>query len=265
MDTDTPFIARLLSNYWIVFFIFVLTGFILHLILVRWRKLGKIAWKYIDYIWLAFATLGLLSATAEVRRFTASSIIDQKRASARTDYRIVVMTIDQGADYIWCRELNGTLSPIPGIDKLPGSLERHKIYKPACDYFKSLQSKFPNDNISELKPVRFPNNLLRPNVIPQDFRPIFDDLDRAIETYNQSVSEYQKVNTLRERTSAEEILIVWGPILIAFALALRITKVTGEIKLEKMGAEEKKIPVLEETKTLETPSIEKGEPKLPVE
>ena len=69
----------------------------------------------------------------------------------------------------------------------------------------------------------------------------FDRFDQSIKGYNEAITDYENVIKSQERTVSEEILIVLGPILIAFALALRTVKVTGEVKLEKIDAEKKKV------------------------
>src|SRR5262249_35604179 len=52
-------------------FVFLLVAF--DLIFVRWLKLGKIAWKLVDYVWLGFAALGLIGSVAQVRTLAASA------------------------------------------------------------------------------------------------------------------------------------------------------------------------------------------------
>jgi hypothetical protein len=62
------------ANLTIVFAVFIAALILFYLVLVRWIGLGKIGWKYIDYIWLSFGALGLVSTAADVRMTSASTL-----------------------------------------------------------------------------------------------------------------------------------------------------------------------------------------------
>lgn len=46
------------------------------------------------------------------------------------------------------------------------------------------------------------------------------------------MNELEKLRRMAHNAVTEQLMVYLGPFLLAFALALRITKVTGEIKLE---------------------------------
>ena len=55
------------TNVWVVSSIFVAKLIFLHAVLVFWLKLGKCAWKIVDYIWLSLAALGIFGAAGQAR------------------------------------------------------------------------------------------------------------------------------------------------------------------------------------------------------
>jgi hypothetical protein len=61
---------------------------------------------------------------------------------------------------------------------------------------------------------------------------LFSDFDRTIDDFHGALHNWAMLNESSKRTSGEEMLLFLGPFLLAIALALRITKVTGEIRLE---------------------------------
>lgn len=70
----------------------VLFGFLLitlDLLLVRWLKLSKFAWKRIEYIWLGTVALGLISASAEVRNWLAAQQAQTAKLRAETQFSLL--------------------------------------------------------------------------------------------------------------------------------------------------------------------------------
>jgi hypothetical protein len=55
----------------------------------------------------------------------------------------------------------------------------------------------------------------------------------AIADYNSAIERRESLRSKSSRTDLEWLLAVVAPYLIAFALALRLTKVTAEIKAER--------------------------------
>jgi hypothetical protein len=71
--------------------------------------------------------------------------------------------------------------------------------------------------------------------LPQFAKPpsLISDMQSAITTHHDWVAARKAMLATTEKSIRENILSVISPILLALALALRITKVTGEILLER--------------------------------
>ena len=69
-----------------------------------------------------------------------------------------------------------------------------------------------------------------PNRVTKDS---VDSLHQSVDVYNLVVREHAGLLESQEKSEFERTLAMLSPLLLAVALALRITKVTGEIRLER--------------------------------
>jgi hypothetical protein len=227
MKQNLPFITYLSSNFWVLLGVFVFFLVVLDLILVRWLKLGKAAWKRVDYIWLAVAALGLLSTSSEARRLLATNLLENQKVFTAASYSHFRYLAEFGTGPVICRQFTQTQYSPENLD------EMQREYDLACEYYKSLVAALPTTVPEKFDRVEMPSNLKRlsftDKILVEDFR----RLDRAFGDYAQAQKELEELVASQSRSNLEMSAAILGPLLLAFALALRITKVTGEIKLEK--------------------------------
>lgn len=210
----------------------VFLGFLIafDIVLVRWLKLGKVAWKRVDYIWLGFGALGLLGAVAQVRMASASAQLDmyEKRAVIAFDSvkHLVELYASPGAI---CRTfVRSELSPPPE--------EFQRIqndYNVACAWVKQVNNALSKHAASPPRPIDWASLPPRPKVSEGALNDMFRGLDSQVAYFDQSIEAFESLRVKSKQTSAEEAFVYLSPFLLAIALAIRFTKVTGEVKLEK--------------------------------
>jgi len=225
MKQNLPFIPYITSNFWALLGLFIFFLIALDLILVRWLKLGKIAWKRVDYIWLAVAALGLLSASSEARRLLATNLLENQKAFTATNYDFLRQQVQFGTGPAICRQFVRTQYSPDDLE------EAQKEYDLACEFYKSLSASIPANVSEKFQPVEIPSNLKKPSVKDKILLEDFNRLDRLFGEYNQSRRDLEELIASQSRSNLEVAAAILGPLLLAFALALRITKVTGELKL----------------------------------
>ncbi|MEO6191461.1 MAG: hypothetical protein ABIS20_00500 [Thermoanaerobaculia bacterium] len=195
-----------------------------YILLVRVADLDKLGWKKIDYIWLGLTALSLLTASSEVRRLVAGN-----RITSETIYRDATYErLQYRADFLRggavCREfVRSELSP-PDFDEVQAQ------FREVCNYGKMLYASLPP------KPPKAPRELklpLRPRVSDQQLLGFYVTFDSSWNEYIQAEHWLKELMDAAEKTDAEVTFVFFSPILLALALALRITKVTGEIRLER--------------------------------
>jgi hypothetical protein len=196
-----------------------------HLMFVWPRNITKKSWKKVDYIWLGAASIGLISLASDVRVSVANSWVEIERSRAigileSIDY----LAKEPESSYFCMTFVRGDYSP-ENFDEVQNN------YRMACEWRKELSAYFGSIN-----------KLDTPIIIFDDLPPVvFDDptLNEAVVWLKDRLKEYEdqiKVLSMTEaaarKRSWESELGYYAPFLLCMALALRITKVTGEVRHE---------------------------------
>jgi hypothetical protein len=219
------------ANLYVVFGVFAFFLVLFDLTLVRWFKLSSSWWKIVDYIWLGFAALGLFSTAAQVRKLAATDQINmfQQRAAVGLSALRDVATILKARPGPVCRTFIRSQNSPPQEE-----MERaQQAYNQACEWFERLGSIIPREVPMPPKLISADSLPSRPDDSIGDLKAIIDSFYDQLEYYNQDVEQLLAVYNATRSTDFEDQLIYLGPFLLALALALRITKVTGEIRLAR--------------------------------
>jgi hypothetical protein len=215
-----------ITNTWIVLFIFcaALAGF--HLALVYWGHLDKLWWKRVDYIWLGLTALGLIGVTAQARQLVAGNLLPYTDDRVNFAYKVVQLEVhDYGTEdgRLVCRTfIRSAFSPPP--DEFQRTQDE---FNRACEWFKQVAAIIQSPS-GEIDTNSFP---LKPTVSESALIDAFSQFDRAINNVNSEIRGRALLRSSATRSGSEDFLTIFSPLLLALALALRITKVTGEIRL----------------------------------
>jgi hypothetical protein len=226
MEPFIPFTA----NLSVILAIFSAALVAFDIILVRVLKLGKTAWKRVDYIWLAFGALGLVGAVAQVRRFGAAQQLAMHETFAEEEFkRLRAMADEYSSDPgIICRTfVRSELSPPP-----EQFLRTQEEYDVACDWAKKAAIALGANVPSPLRQIEMTSVPTPPIVSDDQLNRQFKDYSSQVHSFNHRVSNWQTLVEQAGQSEWEVTLTILSPFLLSIALALRITKVTGEIKLE---------------------------------
>ena len=217
-----PFLPITASVPWVLG-VFVGCLFVFHIALVQVWKLQAVSWKRVDYVWLGITALGLLGAVSEVRRMVADNQIATQRSilvSAYDDLRREIHFMTSAAV---CRQFVRSEHSPQDFDAI------QREYDSVCQFAKQLQSRVPSDPPADLQGLALTE---RPRVTDDVLRNILDGLDRESESYIRARRAFNQTLAATQRNSLDVTLVFLWPLLLAVALALRITKVTGEIRLQ---------------------------------
>jgi hypothetical protein len=221
----------LVANATFLIVVFVVVCLIAHLILIAYRPLGKIGWKRVDYLWLPLTLLGVASTAGSNRQIIARqwlNLADIRFAYAQRDLERTVR-VDLPA--MACRTFIRTQYSPPG--KQLDSLQQQ--YDAACAWTRKAAEHLPKGDVATRSALSS-TDFATPEYLPSE---IVRALTFAIKYYNGRLVDIQRLQKATERSEVELTLSLLGPALIAVALAVRITKVTGELQLERrvsMGA-----------------------------
>lgn len=213
-----------------VFATFAVLLIFCHVILVKWLRLSKVAWKYVDYVWLSFAALGLVSAAGEVRKTGAATALGAFEGRASSNFQFAKSLVESYARKpgALCRTFTHSESS-PPLDQFNRTVKEYEL---ACEWITAAATNLSSMAASPLTRINQANLPPKPAVTDEDIGQIFLSLDSQFQWYNESIDDLEILRARAKRTPGELYLVFCSPFLLAFALALRITKVTGEIGIE---------------------------------
>lgn len=215
--------------------IFCLLTFVFHLAFVWVWPIGDLAWKRIDYVWLGAATLGLMGASGHADRYIsgelAANLEEPRTARAYRDIRFIIEKAAEPTSSICSERTRSEFSP-PYYDEIVREQQRQ------CSYFRVLADAIPDE-------VAAPFPTL--DVLGfTDYAGSTDHESWYIAQTRKSAKEYEAQRELyvqRKRSAEvsdfEASITLLGPVLLCFALALRITKVSGEVRNAKRKSSQK--------------------------
>mgnify|MGYP001445567715 CR=1 FL=1 len=204
------------SLHWVVA-IFIGFLVIFHVILVGLLPLNTRQWKLVEYVWVSLAFISSLGFVDEARRYRAELHLNEVRGQLETSRRDVTDWFDSYQIYA-CEEAGGDLD--------------REVLEAACGWFTDRQKdltllQMENRIAPDLRPTLLAGaDRLTPLLSPENVAIITDRLA----TYQAHRQRYLELVEASRRGTLQKILIMLAPILFSAALALKMTKVTGEYR-----------------------------------
>lgn len=188
--------------------------------------LTSIGWKRVDYIWLSMALLGLLGAVGAGREVVAKNVLNLEKFRLESTRRYAEGRADFGTSIAVCRQfVRSEFSPPV---ELFDALQRE--FDSQCAWFKKASKALMEKAREEPAPIDFSATF---GVAPAGGdRQIYESFQNSINGYNAAVKDVQTLQQQAKPTELELMVRLLGPLLVALALALRITKVSAEIRSE---------------------------------
>jgi hypothetical protein len=210
-----------------ILLVFLIAALALDLVLVRWLKIGKIGWKRVDYIWLSLGVLSLVGAVAEARHLVIGRRLSEVRVRAANSYSGLRRFLENSAaSAALCRASTQAEFPPPESE----AARYREQYEQSCAWFRAATAAIPrapddrngNVNLEAMPP--------RPVVTAPELVAAFATLDQTLGDYRRDHERLQFLLGRNQQSRLEEQLVIYFPVLLAVAIALRIAKVTGEIR-----------------------------------
>ena len=206
-----------------MFLVFLVFLALFHLGLVRTWPLGKRAWKKVDYIWLSVAALGILGSAAGMRRDVATNFVRTATVRAQTSYEGARDQLEFLSGPAVCRKFIATEFSPSNLSDVQEAFDR------VCEFARQAISKVP---MTMTEGNGFPSFGDWPNVREPMLQQMFGEIDAAKTRYELAQAELNRFRNDAQFSVFDEALLFFSPFMLAIALALRLTKVTGELRLE---------------------------------
>ncbi len=191
---------RFLSNP--LNFLILLLAFtaFLHLVLVWPRNRPLKFWKYVDYIWLSLATIGVLGAASNVRITVAANWAVQEKTQGVFSLRLVkdVFYTDPESHYFGMKFIKTDNSP-PDFEETQKQYDiAHEWYQEAWRFAQDINvPELPDISLQDFPPINFNHGSLNETV---------DWLKKRIDDYSVERLEYLDTEKLAAKKEWEETL-----------------------------------------------------------
>ena len=215
--------ANIVSNIWYALVALLIISIVLHLFLVYPKNLSKKQWKRVDYIWIELTAVGLIGTTNNVRLVLNKNqlLLTYPRLASQIKY--INSFLSPEGSKIVCRTSVKTEYSPSNFDEIV------KDDNNACEWSKKIYqiikridtAAYTSVNMSEIPPLETSENIWFKGVI-------LDNINK----YNSLVLD--KENCARQIDDLnKDTFLVFSPLLLILGLAIRLTKVTGELMHEK--------------------------------
>ena len=214
---------NIVSNIGYALLALLILTIILHFFLVYPKNLSKRQWKKVDYIWISLTAVGLIGATDSARLlFDNSQVsIDEHRIPAEYQYTLSFL-LPEGSKIV-CREHKRDEYSPPNYDSIVADDDR------SCAWSKQVYNIVSSIDTSAYPPIDTTKIPQLTTVVNVWFKGLVLD---NIRRYNTLVLEKQQLES--DMHSEGQLLVkLFTPLLLILGLAIRITKVSGELRHEK--------------------------------
>ena len=215
------------TNLWLVLIFFVIFLLVFHLCLVWKWQLSSVTWKQVDYFWVSLALLGVLASVEQTRRLVAINLTSLAESRAKSSLAWVASSAEFGTSIAICRTFVRSAYSPPE----PELKEMQQEFDDQCSWFKKLLPKVKELNLESAQTIQLAK-LVEPRPVGGE-EYAYSQLNQSIEGFNSAQRELQTIRAQQEYSALQELSLVLGPFLLALAVALRLTKVSAEIDIER--------------------------------
>jgi len=181
------------------------------------QKKSPTFWKVIDYIWLGLAALGIITACQNVRVVLAETHLQNTQTQAEFAYKNFRYLVgDEEAPPYICREFKRSPFSPENFDEIV------KEYDQFCVWNKLWIASLPERVAPDYPEINIPPSYQD----PPDKR-YMEHIHEALGKYQELRNRIELYETASQSSDFEQLLFFFWPFLLCIALALRITKVTG--------------------------------------
>ncbi len=194
---------------------------LLHVALVWARPQSSLFWKRSDYVWIALVGLGLLTGAGDVQRFIKSGAVDVRAARAAFDFKFVKDHVE-AAEAVYCRAAQAG-------PKVKGALdESERERAQLCRWYGEIRLKLPDTVDPEFPHITLPEAGKGP-----ESQSAQATVRKVLRPYEDSRLEVARMREGTQRSVLDALLLALGPLALVAGLALRLTKATAEVRIER--------------------------------
>ncbi|WP_261904798.1 hypothetical protein [Vibrio fortis] len=182
-------------------------------------NLSRRKWKRMDYLWPFLAGIGMLGAVSEIRAKVAGDWVETEQTRAV----VILESIEQFS----LERLRGDVCS--GQPSASDQADYHQ----ACMWYLATAKTFRGVDFS-LLPSAKTLMVPAPDIALLESDSVW--VSGMLNQYEKQKNQYIKTREAQLKQPIESLFWYVSPYLVCFAIALRLTKVTAELKLDKASS-----------------------------
>ncbi len=196
---------------------------VLHAVLIWARPQSAVFWKRSDYVWLSLASVGLLSGAGDVRRLVDGHAIDAQAARTEFDFKFLKDHVE-AAEAVYCRATPRGGKSSAAVED--GERDRASL----CRWYGEIRRQLPARVGPEFPLITLPEGGPGRSLEGQSAQA---SVRKILRGYEDGRMEILRLRGQTRGAELDSLLLALGaPALIA-GLALRLTKATAEVRMER--------------------------------
>ena len=204
---------------------------IFHILFVWIFPQSKIFWKKIDYLWISLGVIGIIGSTFSLRSEYSKARNNLYEHYLAIDYNGLIESVNWNKKYF---SSDGTGF---NYDEFEDKTQAER-FKNAELYYQSFSTLTQNlrDTIVKEKTLEYLDTLtlnfeeFKTNINNDYVVQTSESVEYYLKELNSSKNQYIENKDLGSKSSLNWTILFISPYLFAIAIAIRLTKVTAEIK-----------------------------------
>ena len=200
---------------------------ILHVLLIAIPplRLKKTGWAVVQYLVIALALLGLLSAVSNARQLVAQGMLSISGPHLGFEFRDLRQRVDlYSSSGIVCRTfVRSEYSPPPEVFN-----RTQREYDDLCQWFKSVAAAIPRELPAGAVDISWDSLPPEPQISDEQLKGTVRLFKQTLDGYNDAAKADRDLQVKSQRTDGDSFFIFLLPLSLSLALALQATKLTAE-------------------------------------
>jgi hypothetical protein len=216
------------SAWWAVLF-FVVVLILSHVLVDRFKPSTR-ALKYVDYVWLTIAALGIIAAASEWNKIDAGLKLQNMRAPYKFNVAALKSQVSWSRSYFCDTQFKKTKYSPANFNQIVAQEHQACAWiiriQPAVQNITEDIDRAPSDDAHDAA-------LLAASPRVPEFADTVNEVNTMIKELQLEDRMVDRLRAASEESGWSLVLKSFSPYLLAFAIAIRFAKVTGELKADR--------------------------------
>jgi len=218
-------------EYYFPIIVLVLSLFVFHILFIFIFPKSKKFWKIIDYIWISLGIVGIIGSTFTLRKQYSDAKETLLEYHLSIDYHRLIEMAEWNKNYFVSDGTGFKYEEFEDRKQVDDFKKTEKFFVTFSELIYKLEDKVLSDkNLNYIDTLNLNFQNFKDTIQNKDVKNIIKNVEYSLIDIQKSKLNYTENKKLEERSSLNWILLFFSPYLFAIALAIRLTKVTAELK-----------------------------------